>query len=132
MVSSTSTDTWVQHCARISLQGQASDLIQQQSAQYVESTKLFIESNKLSVQAHRIRAEARDLHREIRIGKAALTDSPDIRDLEDHRQALNQAADELQAQAVQLLAQVMRLRACLMPRPLYRSCACRALLIPIE
>ncbi len=117
MIGKISKDGLAQRDDRATLQRQASDLIRQECQQYIKSTKLLIESNKLSIEAHRIRLEIRDVQREIRTRKTISPARPDLEDLEARKQVLSETADELQAQAVHLLTEVMRLRARLVIYP---------------
>ncbi len=113
MVTRLPLDKKVEQFDRIPLYMQAGDLVEKECKQYIESTKLVIQANKVAIEVHRIRLEAGRLGREIRHKRKLLPDSPDLDALEMKKHALQKTADELQAQAVQLLTQAMRLRATL-------------------
>ncbi len=114
MVARIPVDERKQQSAQATLHKQASDLVQRECKQYIESTKLIVEANRLSIEAHRIRLEARDLKRQIWVETQAFGKSLYLDGLEARRQVMCCMTDELQAQAVQLLTEAMRMRSRLM------------------
>ncbi len=102
---------------RATLLCQALDLIAQERKARIAARKLVVDANKLTIQAMRLRLEARDRHRRARILAKDECHSPDdLQVLDNQERALLEQADKLHEQALEKLAQAMRLTANLIRR----------------
>ncbi len=111
------TDESAAASIRTTLLSPTRDLITQERKARIAARKLVVDANKLAIQAMRLRLEARDRHRRARILAKDEYHSPDdLQVLDNQERALLEQADKLHAQALEKLAQAMRLTANLIRR----------------